>query len=143
MGRAASESSGPSCAGEPLKRNLKHAEARSFVRAPAVRRSSYPDHFGRGRCSLRLDGGLETSIESNEELSRHHPLDALAQTTVVTELVALIATEYDVGLEQASIDVDAFLADLAQLGLVRTFDQGAPVPAGESSHAGSSVRARR
>lgn len=69
--------------------------------------------------------------------------DALAQPTVVTELVALIATDYDVGLDQASIDVDAFLADLAQLGLVRTFDQGAAVAAGEPSHAGSPGGARR
>lgn len=45
--------------------------------------------------------------------------DAIEQPIPVARLVAAIADAYDVAPEQARADVEAFLQDLTQLGLVR------------------------
>lgn len=45
--------------------------------------------------------------------------DAIAEPVSVSQLVATIADTYDVAPEQARADVDAFLEELTQLGLVR------------------------
>lgn len=51
--------------------------------------------------------------------------DAIAQPVPFDRLVRAIVDEFDVAPEQAGADVRAFLADLAQLGLVRTIESAA------------------
>jgi coenzyme PQQ synthesis protein D (PqqD) len=45
--------------------------------------------------------------------------DAIADPMSLDDLLATIVREYDAGVEEVRRDVEAFLADLAQLGLVR------------------------
>jgi hypothetical protein len=45
--------------------------------------------------------------------------EALAEPKAIDDLVALVTREYDVTPERAREDIDAYLADLTELGLVR------------------------
>ena len=51
--------------------------------------------------------------------------EAIAEPTSIDDLVSTIAGGYDVSPAQARADVDAFLSDLSQLGLVQVTDRAA------------------
>lgn len=49
--------------------------------------------------------------------------NAIAEPVALTDLVATIAGEYDVTTDQARADVEAFLAELTQVGLARILQE--------------------
>jgi hypothetical protein len=97
--------------------------AQCVVRAPADDGGVVTRRFGGETLLVPVCGGVG-DLDSVYTLNSIGTFvwDAIAQPISLERLADLVASEYDVDRERARADIDAFLGELSQLGLVQVTD---------------------
>jgi 2-keto-3-deoxy-L-rhamnonate aldolase RhmA len=102
--------------------------AQSVVRAPAGDGGVVTRQFGAETLLVPVCGGVG-DLDSVYTLNSIGTFvwNAIAQPISLERLADLVASEYDVDRERAGADIDAFLEELSQLGLIQVTGAGRPL----------------